>query len=822
VRIEAATVATISVTAWEPYLKPLEIPLVVAIKIKRFSARVLIKIKSFWETSRVWVGFYRDPEMKLEVEVEPIISNKLIKLQLVDQIIQNRIKEALEEFVVLPNMDDISFWASGGKGGIFWDTDSESEDDEEQGAEVEVEDEIDQYDTEVEEHRSLAEGYGGYDEDQTGENSQYSTTTGIPYEYPPTIGRPKYDQNGLPYSDAESDGVDQDDYQDDHDSIENYRMSSTTYLAEDIMEENEEEGSAPDTDEIIRETEERMLAEALEAQQADAKWLQDQGLFSDEEENVQKYEEFGNPQRWDSFTSEVSRVESLEASGLQELSLAQDADLSCDPLKSTHERFDKLNHMESRNEAMISQLHLAEPLAASTLSLAATVEPYANEDPPVPELPVSKPPTPVSAMTPQYLVEMLGETAAQAGKKSREYKLDELAKTVVEMAGEYGTTLKDRGKDWSERTLAYFGYAPVEKIAILQQHGHPVLPRDSIVDSSSEVDSSPTTSAPRLKGNTNQRRSSSNRISASSNELLKAPQSRRPAKQENFETSNVISNSSTSAPLHSPPKIRPASTFLDMLGINITTAAPPDPPSSSQRKVKRKPSSYQLQSAPYSSPSPSYIAKRNRSITPGSATTPRGSLDDIGMRPPRPRSHIGNYTPPQSLPARKPSYHQQQQSQRPSSALAVYSHLERAMNVFDDDDLDTYDGEFSALQQFDSPNPSQDASSNPPINIRDNIQRLASYSSSSSASTIEPYNNNQLFSSLTTQNATPHHPLGDTSENSQSQSLPQQQSYCFESGENRLFGSDSTLRFRHNAGEENGASATGFRRELSIEELDLD
>lgn len=110
VRIEAATVASISVPAWDAYMKPISVPIVVAIKIKRFSARVLLKMKPFWETNRVWFGFYRQPELKLELEVEPIISNKLIKIQLVNQVIEKRIKEALEETVMLPNMDDFSFW----------------------------------------------------------------------------------------------------------------------------------------------------------------------------------------------------------------------------------------------------------------------------------------------------------------------------------------------------------------------------------------------------------------------------------------------------------------------------------------------------------------------------------------------------------------------------------------------------------------------------------------------------------------------------------------------------------------------------------------
>ncbi|KAI8897911.1 putative integral membrane protein conserved region-domain-containing protein [Globomyces pollinis-pini] len=110
VRLEASSCVTLSVPAWDAYMKPIIVPIVVAVKIKTFSARLLLKIKPFWESNRIWFGFYRQPELKLELEVEPIISNKLIKIQMVNQVIEQRIKKALEAYVMLPNMDDLSFW----------------------------------------------------------------------------------------------------------------------------------------------------------------------------------------------------------------------------------------------------------------------------------------------------------------------------------------------------------------------------------------------------------------------------------------------------------------------------------------------------------------------------------------------------------------------------------------------------------------------------------------------------------------------------------------------------------------------------------------
>ena len=109
-RLVLATEATLSVPAWDAYMKPITVPIIVAVKINRFSARILFKIKPFWESNRIWFGFYRKPELKLELEVEPIISNKLIKLQMVNQVIERRIKDSLDAYVMLPNMDDLSFW----------------------------------------------------------------------------------------------------------------------------------------------------------------------------------------------------------------------------------------------------------------------------------------------------------------------------------------------------------------------------------------------------------------------------------------------------------------------------------------------------------------------------------------------------------------------------------------------------------------------------------------------------------------------------------------------------------------------------------------
>ncbi|KAJ3070946.1 hypothetical protein HDU98_006018, partial [Podochytrium sp. JEL0797] len=120
IRIEAATLATISVSRLNSLLTPFSIPLVVAIKINHIHATVRLKIKPFHETSRIWVGLHKN--LEIGIQVEPVISNQLVKLQMVNAVIEKRIKDALDEFIVLPNMDDFGFWPSGGRGGFFWDS----------------------------------------------------------------------------------------------------------------------------------------------------------------------------------------------------------------------------------------------------------------------------------------------------------------------------------------------------------------------------------------------------------------------------------------------------------------------------------------------------------------------------------------------------------------------------------------------------------------------------------------------------------------------------------------------------------------------------
>ncbi|GAA5803078.1 hypothetical protein HPULCUR_008553 [Helicostylum pulchrum] len=97
-------------------MKPIRVPLVLSVTLKKLSGKLLLKVKPP-PTNRYWVAFYEMPVM--DWEVTPIVSDKQIRLSMVTNAIQSKIREFILENVVLPNMDDFPFCPSGGKGGIF-------------------------------------------------------------------------------------------------------------------------------------------------------------------------------------------------------------------------------------------------------------------------------------------------------------------------------------------------------------------------------------------------------------------------------------------------------------------------------------------------------------------------------------------------------------------------------------------------------------------------------------------------------------------------------------------------------------------------------
>ncbi|ORZ03801.1 putative integral membrane protein conserved region-domain-containing protein [Syncephalastrum racemosum] len=106
-------------------MKPIRVHLVLSVTLKQLVGKMKFKIKAP-PTNRYWLGFYEMP--KLELAIKPIVSDKQIKLNMVTNAIESKIREVLAETMVLPNMDDFTFCDTDGKGGIFGDRVPRSDD----------------------------------------------------------------------------------------------------------------------------------------------------------------------------------------------------------------------------------------------------------------------------------------------------------------------------------------------------------------------------------------------------------------------------------------------------------------------------------------------------------------------------------------------------------------------------------------------------------------------------------------------------------------------------------------------------------------------
>lgn len=105
---------------YSDHLPPLKIDLVLAITLRSLQGRFLLKIKEP-PTNRFWYGFYELP--KMEWGVEPLVWERRVGYSVVVKAIQNKIDELVMENIVLPNMDDITFFPTeNADGGIFLPT----------------------------------------------------------------------------------------------------------------------------------------------------------------------------------------------------------------------------------------------------------------------------------------------------------------------------------------------------------------------------------------------------------------------------------------------------------------------------------------------------------------------------------------------------------------------------------------------------------------------------------------------------------------------------------------------------------------------------
>ena len=109
--------------------KAREVTLVLATVLKRLDGHILIRVKPP-PSNRLWMTFETPP--KMEFSLEPIVSSRQITYGVVLRAIENRIREVVNETLVLPNWDDMPFTdtiAQVIRGGIWEDNPKDEEED---------------------------------------------------------------------------------------------------------------------------------------------------------------------------------------------------------------------------------------------------------------------------------------------------------------------------------------------------------------------------------------------------------------------------------------------------------------------------------------------------------------------------------------------------------------------------------------------------------------------------------------------------------------------------------------------------------------------
>ncbi|KAF2838981.1 hypothetical protein M501DRAFT_934282, partial [Patellaria atrata CBS 101060] len=101
--LEIAAVARIELGS---RFKPREVSLVLALILRKLEGHVLLRIKPP-PSNRLWVSFETSP--KMELAIEPIVSSRQLTYGFILRAIESRIREVIQETLVLPNWDDVPF-----------------------------------------------------------------------------------------------------------------------------------------------------------------------------------------------------------------------------------------------------------------------------------------------------------------------------------------------------------------------------------------------------------------------------------------------------------------------------------------------------------------------------------------------------------------------------------------------------------------------------------------------------------------------------------------------------------------------------------------